>query len=207
MAASNFPIMFQPLARYADFNGRARRSEYWLWALFLFVLNIVLTIIQYTVMFSMMGASIHQNGGVGDGAAMGAAMATNFAMLGIKFLVFIALIVPTVAVAVRRMHDINRTGWWILMPSAVALVATIVVVTLTGANIIEQISKASAASKGDDPSAVFAVMFAFFQAFVWIFLPTFAAKIVTFVFRVTEGTKGPNRFGPDPKNPAPTNVF
>ncbi len=50
-------------------------------------------------------------------------------------------------------------------------------------------------------------LFSMMRAFMWVLLPTLAAKVVTFVFRVTEGTKGPNRYGADPKGSAPTNVF
>ncbi len=203
MANSSFPMMFQPLARYADFNGRSRRSEYWLWALFMFLLNLVLTIIQYSIMFSSAGM-MHDGAMTGGaGAAFGAAMLINL----LKFVVFLGLVVPTIAVAVRRMHDINRTGWWIVFPTVVSLIAVVVVFSVNGADLFRQISELSKAGNSGDPSASLAMFFNIMRLFLWVFVPTLAAKVVTFVFRVTEGTKGPNRYGPDPKGGAPTNVF
>jgi len=123
----------------------------------------------------------------------------------IRFAIFLGLLLPSIAVAVRRMHDINRTGWWIILPNTVFVVSLIVVISLTGADFIKQASQANAAS--GNPSAAIAFAFAMMRVFLWVLLPTLAAKVVTFVFRVTEGTKGANRYGPDPKGSAPTNVF
>ena len=202
MANSNVPLMFQPLVRYADFNGRSRRSEYWLWALFLFLVNSALSILQFSFFGSniaaMQGAS-HSN------AAMAATMGTGMIVGLIRLVVVFGLLLPTIAVAVRRMHDINRTGWWIILPNTVFVVSLIVVISLTGADFIKQASHANAAS--GDPSAVVGFLFSMMRAFLWVLLPTLAAKVLTFVFRVTEGTRGPNRYGPDPKGSAPTNVF
>ena len=71
-------------ANYANFKGRASRREYWWWALF-------------TVIVQLVGSSIHENLG----------NATS-----------IALLLPSVAVAARRMHDTDRRGWWMLVPIA-----------------------------------------------------------------------------------------
>jgi uncharacterized membrane protein YhaH (DUF805 family) len=203
MANSSFPLMFQPLARYADFNGRSRRSEYWLWALFLFLLNVGLSIVQYALMFSTMGVTHDGHMSPATGTGFGLAMMINL----LKFVIFLALIVPSVAVAVRRMHDINRTGWWILLPSGVGLVALIIVFSTTGADFFRQISELSKAGNSGDPAASLNMVFSIMRMLLWVVIPTLAAKVVTFVFRVTEGTKGTNRYGPDPKGGAPVNVF
>ncbi len=202
MANSNVPLIFQPLVRYVDFNGRSRRSEYWLWALFLFLVNAALSVLQ----FSMMGANMAamQSASHSD-AAMAANMGTGMIIGLIRLVVGLGLILPSIAVAVRRMHDINRTGWWIVLPNTVFVIALIVVISLTGADFMKQISHANANS--GDTSAMMGFVFSMLRAFMWVLLPTLAAKVVTFVFRVTEGTRGPNRYGPDPKGSAPTNVF
>ena len=67
---------------YANFKGRAGRSEYWWWVLF-------------TVLVEAAAS--------GFGDALGC-------------LVTIALLLPSIAVGVRRMHDTNHRGWWILFP-------------------------------------------------------------------------------------------
>jgi uncharacterized membrane protein YhaH (DUF805 family) len=75
------------LSRYVDFDTRSSRSEYWYWALFAFLVSLVANII--------------------DGVIFGGP-----ALAG---LVGLALIIPGIAVAVRRLHDIERSGWWFLI--------------------------------------------------------------------------------------------
>ncbi|MCH0570982.1 DUF805 domain-containing protein [Streptomyces sp. MUM 136J] len=78
----------EPLKKYAVFSGRARRKEYWSFALFVWVI--------YSVLM-----------GIGNGAEV-----TAFQVLAIVF--FVAILIPYLAVGVRRLHDTGRSGWWIL---------------------------------------------------------------------------------------------
>jgi uncharacterized membrane protein YhaH (DUF805 family) len=90
----NFDLMFQPLKKYADFNGRARRSEYWLFALFVFVACIV--------GFTLAGViSASTKSGVLFALVMGA--------------IVLGTLIPHLAVGVRRLHDIGQTGWLMLL--------------------------------------------------------------------------------------------
>lgn len=91
-------LMFEPLRRYADFNGRARRSEYWLFWLF--------TVILEVVAFGIMGAT---------GASNPAAMMSLGVGSILLFLVCLGLFVPSLAVLFRRLHDTDRSAWWILI--------------------------------------------------------------------------------------------
>ncbi|MEO6734561.1 MAG: DUF805 domain-containing protein [Ferruginibacter sp.] len=75
------------LKKYATFNGRARRSEYWYFTLFTVIISIALAICD---------------------VALGTEYIGNIYSL--------AVLVPGIAVAVRRMHDINKSGWYILIP-------------------------------------------------------------------------------------------
>lgn len=78
------------LKKYAVFTGRARRSEYWYFTLF----N---TLISYgiTILMSVTGASI----------------------LGIVSLIYtFGVLIPSIAVAIRRMHDVGKSGWFCLIP-------------------------------------------------------------------------------------------
>ena len=75
---------------YVNFKGRAARSEFWYWVLFAFIASIVGGLIDL-VLFGAAGISLLQN------------------------LVGLALFLPGLAVSVRRLHDIDRTGWWILI--------------------------------------------------------------------------------------------
>lgn len=76
------------LQNYANFEGRARRSEFWFWVLFSFIVGVVLGIIRLAV------------------------PALGLALEGIWFL---ATIVPYVAVSVRRFHDTGKSGWFFLL--------------------------------------------------------------------------------------------
>jgi uncharacterized membrane protein YhaH (DUF805 family) len=115
--------------KYADFDGRARRNEYWMFVLF----NVIITIIGYAI--SLFGIFL-------ESAALG--------ILGTAFLFItgLGLLIPSLAVRVRRLHDTNRSGWLLL-----------------------------------------------------IGLIPFIGFIILLVFLVSEGTQGPNNYGPDPKNP------
>nr|WP_322624973.1 DUF805 domain-containing protein [uncultured Flavobacterium sp.] len=73
---------------YANFNGRARRSEYWFYSLATFLINIVLSILDW--------------------------------IIGLEIDIFstvygIAVLVPGLAVTVRRLHDTNKSGWYFLL--------------------------------------------------------------------------------------------
>jgi uncharacterized membrane protein YhaH (DUF805 family) len=74
------------LKKYAVFNGRARRKEYWMFTLF----DALITIVLSTV-----------DGIIGTGALV--------------LIYALATLVPTLGVTVRRLHDTDRSGWWILI--------------------------------------------------------------------------------------------
>jgi uncharacterized membrane protein YhaH (DUF805 family) len=75
---------------YANFSGRAARSEYWYWTLFTFLASIAAMLIDYSL-FSWLDLS------------------------PIHFLVSLGLFLPGLAVSVRRLHDLDAVGWWILL--------------------------------------------------------------------------------------------
>jgi uncharacterized membrane protein YhaH (DUF805 family) len=81
------------LSKYVDFSGRARRSEYWWFALFTFLVGIVTGILD---------AIIGTDYDTGSGGL-------------INTLVSLALLLPSLAVGVRRLHDVGKSGWWILI--------------------------------------------------------------------------------------------
>jgi uncharacterized membrane protein YhaH (DUF805 family) len=85
-------------ANYAKFDGRASRAEYWWFQLF----NVLVVLVIYVGTF------------VGVVAARGstALLAVGLAVLGIYV---IAILIPSLAVTVRRLHDTDRSGWWLLI--------------------------------------------------------------------------------------------
>ena len=83
-------------SKYVNFSGRAIRSEYWYWVLFVILAEIVTSIIDYVI-----GAQIT------TGLVIGAQITSG--------LFGLATFLPSLAVAIRRLHDIDRTGWWIFL--------------------------------------------------------------------------------------------
>ena len=85
------------MRQYADFSGRARRMEYWMFA----VINLVITFVLAGV-------------GIGIMAAMGSTDHAGFGVLFLApvFLYALVIIIPSLAVTVRRLHDTGRSGWW-----------------------------------------------------------------------------------------------
>ena len=75
------------LKKYAVFEGRARRTEYWMFFLFNLIISFVIGFVE-----GMFGSP------------------------GILYLIYaLAVLIPGIAVSVRRLHDIGKSGWWILI--------------------------------------------------------------------------------------------
>ena len=81
--------MLMPLKRYADFSGRSRRKEYWMFYLMIILVYIVLALI---------------------GSALGEQVTAI--LIGIFAL---GIIIPAIAVQVRRFHDQDKSGWFVLL--------------------------------------------------------------------------------------------
>lgn len=78
--------MLMAWRKYADFSGRARRKEYWMYILGYVIVSVVLAII-------------------------GSILSTS--LLGYAFM--LVALVPSIAVGIRRLHDTERSGWWMLL--------------------------------------------------------------------------------------------
>jgi uncharacterized membrane protein YhaH (DUF805 family) len=81
------------LKKYAVFEGRARRAEYWYFVLFNIIIVIVLGIIE-----TMSGSSTLSDQGI------------------LVRIYDLAVLIPSIAVGIRRMHDVNKNGWYLLIP-------------------------------------------------------------------------------------------
>ncbi len=89
---------------YANFNGRARRSEYWYFVLFNTLVSIVLNVLLSTM------------GGLSFDPEAGIVMGTGLTIISIiTSVIGIALFIPGLAVSVRRLHDIGKSGWALLL--------------------------------------------------------------------------------------------
>lgn len=129
--------MLMPLKRFADFSGRSRRKEFWLFYL-LYIIGFFLIMYLDTAL----GLGGTATGYAEDGSV-------GFAMTGgvLTYIYIAAMFIPFLAVLVRRAHDQDKSGWFILIP------------------------------------------------------------IYNLIMMFIEGTRGPNRFGPDPKGEADPKVF
>lgn len=84
---------FKVLSQYFDFSGRARRTEYWMFSLISALIGIGLAIVDSTLGLP----------GAGEGSGP------------LNSLYSLAVFIPSLAVSVRRLHDIGRSGWWLLL--------------------------------------------------------------------------------------------
>jgi uncharacterized membrane protein YhaH (DUF805 family) len=144
----------RPLQKYADFSERAPRAEYW-W----FFLGLIVAYVVATIVDSILGL--------------------NHLVLGVygpvTMLLWLATLVPSVAVGVRRLHDTDRSGWWILLPVVPYLAAFI----LGGAALM----------RGQMAAVGIAGIFILIGA---------VCALVLLIFFVLGGTPGNNRYGPNP---------
>jgi uncharacterized membrane protein YhaH (DUF805 family) len=143
----------RPLQRYADFSGRAPRAEYWWYFLGTMIAYIVVMIVENIVGL---------DGTVGPYGPL-------------SLILMLGLLVPGLAVTVRRLHDTNRSGWWIL----IAVIPYLILGILAGGAIASG-SMGAMAGAG------------------LLGLVAMVGAIVLLVFMVLPGTKGENRFGADP---------
>lgn len=120
--ANREPMMewyLKVLRQYVDFAGRARRKEYWMFTLVSVIISLVLAILD------------------------------NVLRIGILGLVYsLAVLLPSLAVGVRRLHDTGRSGWWLLL-SLIPLIGAIVLVVFFATEGERQPN-----AYGPDPKAV-----------------------------------------------------
>jgi uncharacterized membrane protein YhaH (DUF805 family) len=90
------------IKKYAVFSGRARRKEYWMFFLFNLIFSIVAIVLD-----NLLGTAIKD---LGYGLISG--------------LYFLAVLIPGLAVTVRRLHDVGKSGWWIFI-SLIPLIGSI----------------------------------------------------------------------------------
>ncbi|MGJ8537123.1 MAG: DUF805 domain-containing protein, partial [Parasphingopyxis sp.] len=93
------------LRRYADFEGRSRRLEYWMFYLFTLILGMVAGIVLLAIALLLYTMNFSES-------VMGMVLVPLYLVL---FIGCMALLVPTLAVAVRRFHDQDKSGWMILL--------------------------------------------------------------------------------------------
>ncbi len=153
----------RPIQKYADFTGRAPRAEYWWYTLAVIVAAIVISVVE-----GILGLS------------------NTVGPYGLLSLVFmLALLVPGLAVTARRLHDTNRSGWWMLIAVIpYALMAVLGIMAATSGSAMGTL------------------------AIVGLFsIVALIGAVVLLVFMVLPGTRGANSYGPDPYGADVEKVF
>jgi uncharacterized membrane protein YhaH (DUF805 family) len=145
----------RPLQKYAVFSGRAPRAEYWWFTFAMIVVYLIASIVD-----NLLGLSGMIGGVYGP----------------LALVVVLATLVPSIAVGARRLHDTNRTGWWLLVPAVPYVLALV-------------LGRAALASGGGMASLGIAGL---------LMLVGGIAAILVIVFLVMAGTPGDNRYGPNP---------
>ncbi|WP_375396221.1 DUF805 domain-containing protein [uncultured Sphingomonas sp.] len=172
--------MLMPLRRYADFQGRSRRKEFWLWVLFVILASVVLSALDAA--FGLGGETTFDRTNTLNSGSAAYNFGYNFGAMtrtGILSGIFsLAILLPNLAVQVRRLHDTDRSGWWLLLPVGPYLVGAVMIVMAMIA-----------------PQAALIIAGA-----VLVGIGVICA-IVLLVFLCLPGTSGRNRFGPDPLAP------
>ena len=144
--------------KYIDFSGRARRKEFWMFVLFNAIISCVLGIV-------------------------GSIINTNI----LYSLYSLAVFLPTLAVEVRRLHDINKSGAVLVIP----VILTVVIAIMAVVVMVAALGTAATGSAGG--FGVSAILF-----FV-LCIADLVFYIVLLVWFCKEGDNGANQYGEDPK--------
>lgn len=130
--------MFLPFSRYAEFSGRSCRSEYWMFALLQ-----IISILVFLLILGVSGAFDSEN--INDSAGT--------VIMGIFVLVYlVAFLIPGLAVTVRRWHDLDQSGWFVLLFAVLGAIPFVGILASLG-NIIWFCLRGTEGTNkyGDDP--------------------------------------------------------
>lgn len=145
--------------KYFKFSGRSTRAEFWWWFLFITITGGVVSI-SVTLYISSLTSS-----------------AANAVLAVSGIIIWFTRLVSSLAIVVRRLHDINRTGWWLLLFSV--------------GNFLEFV-----------PGLLFGSVGPYYRSSIWYLiylLMSLILVIVIIVYACKRGDKGPNKYGPDPR--------
>lgn len=151
-------------AQYASFKGRSTRSEYWWFCLFNFIVSFAI------------------------GLVLGVMRVSEVTINSISILYSLATLLPGLAVGVRRLHDIGRSGFWLLIP--VAIYITMIV---CGAGLYFSVV---ATGSINSPASI-----ALLGLLGVLFLALIGFCILFLVWLLTDSQRGPNKYGPSAKYP------
>jgi uncharacterized membrane protein YhaH (DUF805 family) len=153
------------IRNYANFKGRARRKEFWMFVLFNFIFSILASILD-----NMLGLNFQ----IDSGQEVNDIWMRSASGGYINSLYSLFILIPSLAVSVRRLHDINKSGKILILFYAVLILSVIAGITS-------------------------AVLFSPLILVV-VFLVMAIFGILLLVWMCTDGTPGTNKYGPNPKS-------
>lgn len=160
---------------YIRFGGRATRPEFWWWILFIAIASTVLGIIDRIIERAV---------GIEDLTLLGSIFG-------------LATLLPTLAIISRRLHDIGKSGWWLLVwhlvfivPGVVAAVTLVILVL--------------ALAKSGSWAVIVADLLLALLAFIVAAVVALGLAIWIIIWMARQGQPGPNHYGPDPRAPDDT---
>ncbi len=156
---------------YAKFSGRARRSEFWYFQLFNFVISSALNVVSQSLWYAT----------------------DSYAFLSISYIYSLAVAIPALAVTVRRLHDTGRSGWW-LLAYYLPIVLTVVLFVIFFVQLLSEFSfyKLDSIRAEDLPwTTVGGVLLSLLLSLIF--------GILILVWLCTDSQLGTNKYGPYPK--------
>lgn len=172
----------RPLKRYAEFSGRSSRAEFWWFFLF--------TMIIYFGALLLVGGASRGLASMNPAADLVRGVFSGTLIVVALFWLF--LFIPMLALQIRRLHDINRSGWWL---------GAFWLLYLVYMGLAFSMMSAATVSPGAVPNL------GGVAAMGIIALVFFVYSIVLLVFFCLRGTRGANRFGDDPYGANVEEVF
>ena len=157
------------------FNGRARRSEYWWWTLFVYIVSMV--------DFVLDGALSHSN----------PFLSLFYHTCTLVFTIYIGI--ASTAVGMRRLHDIGRSGWWY----GAAMIYAVIWILLVIIKIAYNVSGMNLDAYGDSSALSLAIVNGILDVIIIPCVPYLIYSIVLLVWSCKDSQPGTNKYGENPK--------
>ena len=164
------------ISKYATFLGRARRSEYWWFSLFI--------LIVFAIQWGVLGIAKLIFGDVSATASI-----VDIVLAVTLVLSFLFLLIPSLAVQVRRLHDVGRSGWWVFWGVIASMAFEIVAIFVVGADQVEW-------SSIEEIQQAFGVSVVGGSVMTLLYLAEIALSIALLVFSLQDSHKGENKYVP-----------
>ncbi len=180
--------------KYVVFSGRASRQEYWKFILGIFIVS-VLIILLHGLAFGPTVQEVVRTTVAADGpttTVRGLNSKYSGGLPGTVFSLF--CFVPALAVAARRLHDTNRSGWWLTAPLLATVIGAVVV-------ILVEIGPSAALAAFRTNGNIHVQTGSGIGLVALLFI--FASWITLLVWLCKRSTPGPNRYGPNPLEVTP----